>query len=288
MGQLDTITVVQQTSRSLIVGWTYIPVGVDAAAPARVQISRSDVENEGFALLAEVDAARGWYEDTDVDVLDRWATTFYKLRLIVGERVVDYPPHRLSDALDAVARALRNHTLIYIRHAGVPILVYQSIRSGERCRTCWDAVLRKITRSDCPSCFGTGKETGYYSPVLTLGVMGVEGKINTIGDRVEQDATVEMLLAHYPVLRPNDIVYEIDTGRRYRLQQVLPTEKHRMLINQSVVGYALSPSNAEHAIPIPDITKLDPFLVRTTAPARIVSSTDGERFNYQKFSIVDY
>jgi len=118
--------------------------------------------------------------------------------------------------------------------------------------------------------------------------MGVEGKSNTISDRVEQEATVEMLLTYYPVLRPNDLVYEIDTGRRYRLQQVLPVEKHRMLISQSATGYALAPSSAEHNIPIPDITKLEPFLTRVAAPIRNVSSTDGERFDYQKFSTVDY
>ena len=287
-GKLDDIVVTQQTSRSLIIGWLFIPFGVADPAAARVRVYRSDVQSSGFTLVAELPAERGWYEDTDVNTLDRWSKLFYKIELIVDNTVTSYSPVGLNEAVDSIARALRQHTATYLRHAGIPVLVYQTIRGGDRCPVCWDAVLRKVARANCESCYGTGYVTGYHAPVLTLAAMGVEGKQNTISDRIEQDAMLEMLLSHYPLLRPNDIIFEVDAGRRYRVQQVAPIEKHRMLINQSVTGFALSTSNTEHDIPIPDISTMTALLSRVAAPHRLVSSTDGERFDYSPFSTIQY
>jgi len=287
-GKLDGIVVAQQTSRALIVGWKFIPFGVREPASAKVKIYRSEVENTGFSLISTVPASKGWYLDDEVDILDRWMTAFYKLELIIDGVTLTYGPHRVNGTVDVQARSLISHMRKYLRLAGLPVLVYQYLDNGDRCPDCWDPILRKTTRSNCLLCFGTGYQTGYHEPVLTLAAMGVEGKSNIVNERTEQEAMIEMLFANFPVLRPGDIIYEIDAGKRYRVKQSLPVEKHRMLINQSALGYGLQPTDVENNIPIPDISKLDPVLKRVYATHRKVSSSDGESFDYSPFDKIKY
>ncbi len=287
-GKLDSICVAQQTSRSQIIGWQFYPFGVKAPSDAIVEIHRSSVENDGFSLVGRVPANQGWYQDESVDVYDRWELPNYKLVLIVDGETIEYPPTRVNGSTDVVARTLTKHVETYLKLAGIPVLVYQYLSNGDRCPDCWDAILQQPVTSNCDSCFGTGFLKGYHFPIQTLAVMGVEGKQNIVAERIEQELTIEMLFSNYPVLRPSDVIYEIDTGKRYRVQQVLPVEKHRALINQSAVGYALQTTDAEHDIPIPDFTKLESVLRRRYAPHRKVSSSNGESFDNQKFDPVPF
>jgi hypothetical protein len=286
-GKLDGIVVAKQTNKAQIVGWRFIPFGVAEPAAAKVKVWRSASPDSGFEQIATVPALKGWFFDEDIDLLNRWSVFYYKLDLVVDDIAQGYGPVRLEGTNDKIASGLVKHRNTYLRMAGLPVLVYPYLESGERC-SCWDAVLRKSTISNCPTCFGTGYLSGYYPPILTLAQIGVEAKQNLVGERIEQEAAVEVMMSNYPVLRPGDVVYEIDAGRRYRIQSITPSEKGRMLIAQDAVGYALQTSDAEHNIPIPEIDKLEPVLRRNFSPHRLVSSTDGEAFNYSSFDQTRY
>lgn len=288
-GKLQALVVAQQNSQAQIVGWQFIPFGVSLPQNAKVKIYRAEVANGPFDLIASVKAERGWYYDDTVDLLDRWTTVFYKLELVLDDgTTTEYDPIFLNHATDAMSRNMVKHMNAYLRLSGIPVLVYQYIDSGERCASCWDPVLHKTTQADCPDCLGTGFLNGYHAPVLTLAALGVEGKQNIVNERVEQEVTIEMLLSNFPILRPGDIIYELDAGKRYRVQQVLPVEKHRMLVNQSALGYALNTTDVEHELPIPALSEIDPILKRKYSPHRQVSSTKGGDFDNQPFDTIKY
>ena len=286
-GKLDGIIVAKQTNQAQIVGWRFIPFGVAEPAAAKVKVWRSASPDSGFEQIATVPALKGWFFDEDIDLLNRWAVYYYKLDLVVEDVTQGYGPVRLEGSNDRIAAGLVKHRNTYLRLAGLPVLIYPYLAAGERC-SCWDAVLRKSTVSDCSGCFGTGYLSGYYSPILTLAQIGVEAKQNQVGERIEQETVVELMMSNYPVLRPGDVVYEIDAGRRYKVQAVTPSEKSRMLIGQDALGYGLQPTDTEHNIPIPEIDKIDPVLIRKYSPHRLVSSTDGEAFNYSSFDQTRY
>jgi len=286
-GKLDGIVVAKQTNKAQIVGWRFIPFGVAEPAAAKVKVWRSASPDSGFEQIATVPALKGWFFDEDVDLLNRWSVYYYKLDLVSDGITQGYGVVRLEGVNDSIAAGLVKHRNTYLRLAGIPVLVYPYLAAGQRC-SCWDAVLRKSTVSDCGTCYGTGFLSGYYSPILTLAQVGVEAKQNQVGERIEQETIVELMMSNYPVLRPGDVVYEIDAGRRYKVQAVTPSEKSRMLIGQDALGYGLQSTDVEHNIPIPEIDKLDPVLIRKYSPQRLVSSTDGEAFNYSSFDQTRY
>ena len=124
--------------------------------------------------------------------------------------------------------------------------------------------------------------------VLTLATVGVEGKSNQAGARLSQDAAVEMQFSNYPILRPDDIVYLVDKGNRYRIQQISPAKKHKFLINQSISTVAIKPTDVEHDLPIPDLTQITPILSRRRAVHRLSPITDGESFDERPFRIIPF
>lgn len=274
--RLDDLVVAQQSSAQQVVGWKLLGIG-PLVATAQVEISRSYVDNSGFELIATVLASQLFYEDTDVNLYDRWRAVFYKLRLLdVTGAYRDYGPIRVSGELDGPAKSIIRNVRTQLRiGAGNPVLVYQKrFNDLQRCVDCWDPVLKQITRSDCATCFNTGFEGGFHTPILTLAWIYPESRSNHPTDRLEQPDSVQCLAANFPVLRPRDIIYEIDTGRRYRVGTITPTEKNRMLLSQSFTAEGLNPSDIENTLPIPAISSLIPVMSRFRAPRRSMLNQD--------------
>jgi hypothetical protein len=268
--RLDDLVVAQQSTSQQVVGWKLLGIG-PLMATANIEISRSYVENSGFELIATVPATQLFYEDTDVNLYDHWRVTFYKLRLLDATGAYrDYGPLRVSGELDGPAKSIIRNVRTQLRiGAGNPVLIYQKrFVEAQRCTDCWDPVLKQITRSDCVTCFNTGFEGGFHTPILTLAWINPESKSNRPTDRLEQPSSVQCLAANFPILRPRDILYEIDTGRRYRIGVIVPAEKNRMLLSQSFGAEALNPSDIENTLPIPAISSMIPVMARFRAPRR--------------------
>lgn len=269
--RLDNIVVAQQTADSQVVGWTLLGIG-PAANGAVVEVHRSYVENDGFDLIATVDASVGFYRDDTVNLFDRWRFPYYKLTVVdsLGNRR-EHRPARVSGALDGIAISIIRNTNIQLRQGGNPILVYaRKSDESDRCTACWDTVLRKVTVSFCEVCFNTGYSGGYYAPILTLAVISPEVKSIAAGDVSRQPSTTSALFGNYPVLRPRDLVYELDTGKRFRIVTIAPVEKQRMLLNQTVTLEGLAAGDVENRVVVPQISEMVPVLSRSTAPNRYV------------------
>lgn len=272
--RLDQLIVAQQTTDTQIIGWKLLGVGA-LAQSASIQIYRSYVDNDGFTLLATVPAVGPFYRDTTVNLLDRWRVPYYKLTIVdLNGHTRTYGPLRVNQGLDGVAINAINATNAQLRFGGNVVLIYQrKFDISDRCSNCWDAKLRKPTMSNCPVCFNTGFEGGYYAPILTLATIVPDIKANVPGDATRQVSTVSALFSNYPVLRPKDLVYEMGTGERYRVFRIDPAEaRQRMLVNQNVIMEALNTSDIEHRLEVPDPATLVPVLERPNAPSRLLIS----------------
>ena len=263
------IVVAQQTTDSQVIGWQILGIGHPMIG-AVVNVYRSYVENTGYDLIATVPATSLVYRDETVNLTDRWRIPFYKLEIVdsLGNTRMSAPV-RVSGEQLAPGIDLVRATITLLRLGGNPILVYQRrFDTTERCSNCWDPKLRQVTLSNCEVCYNTGYNGGYHLPVLTLAIIVPEMKVDTPGDTTRQQSSTESTMSNYPLMRPRDLIYEINTGRRFRVVAVRTAEKHRMLINQTLQLEILNPSDIEHRLAVPEISTLTPVITRARASHR--------------------
>lgn len=268
--RLEDLVVAQQSDTQQVIGWRLVGIG-PLVATAVVELSRSYVENDGYELIATVPASQVFYEDSTVNLYDRWRVPFYKLRLVdTNGAYRDYGPIRVSGELDGPTKSIIRNARTQLRiGSGNPVLFYQRrFDTTQRCPDCWDPVLKQVVLSDCLSCFNTGFVGGYHAPVLTLASIAPEAKGDQTTDRTEQSATVQCFTINFPILRSRDFMYEIDTGRRYRIVTIQPGEKNRMLVSQVFTAEAINPVDIEHKVPVPPVDQLTPIISRFNAPRR--------------------
>jgi len=263
--RLVEVHVFQQTSDAQVVGWTYVPVGGAPTSGATVKVERSYVEHEGFEVLdAAVTASQGFYKDTSVNLHDQWRRVYYRLTLDDG---VNDPKvigtYWMENELPGPARGFIRNTETLLRLGGVPILIMQRVfDTSSRCTSCWDPVMGMTTSSSCTECFNTGYTGGYHSAILTLGQLQPAAKQSDPSDTLRQSRNTAILIANYPILRPRDLIIELNKGRRYRVGGISTAEYGRALINQTAALVALNPSDVEHQVDHPDPSTLEPLFHR--------------------------
>ena len=276
--QLLELRVYQQTSDAQIIGWA--PVGNDLDN-ASVAVYAKYAETADEELVLTTTASARFASIDTLKLRDQWRVVFY--RLVVTDaagatREYDHI-HLDGDRVIGPVKGLRLNVRTQLRLGGDPVLIYQRVGgSGTRC-ACYDVKLKKVTRSNCPSCFNTGWVAGFYPPILTLAQITPEHANAVPGDTERQDTTAEIMVAEYPELRPRDMIYEVGTGRRYRVGSIQHTEYNRQLIHQTFQGTRLNVNDVEHTVTVPDPDTLTPVMARVDAPRgrrTIVVANPGE------------
>lgn len=262
--RLVDVHVFQQSSDAQVVGWTYVPVGGAPTSGATVKVERSYVQNDGFTTLAAaVPASQGFYKDTEVMLHDQWRRVFYRLTIDDGVNDVKVAGiYWIEHELPGPAIGLLRNVETLLRLGGVPVLIMQRVFDLDNRCTCWDPVMGQTTSSSCELCYGTGFAGGYHTPILTLAQIQPESKQSGPGDTLRQPRQASALFSNYPILRPRDLVVELNKGRRYRVGPINTAEYGRIIVNQSAVLEGLNPSDIEHRINHPDPSTLEPLLRR--------------------------
>jgi hypothetical protein len=277
--RLLDIRVYQQTSDEQIVGWS--PAGGDLDQVAVQVYARYAETADDEKLVLTTTASARFARVNNVRLRDQFRVVIYRLFVTDGNGATrEYNNIRLDgDREIGPVKNLRLSVRAELRRGGDPVLVYQRVSAnGVRC-SCYDKVLKKLTRANCELCFNTGWLVGYYPPVLTLAQISPEIHNAVPGDHERQELTSNMLLAEYPQVRPRDMIYELDTGRRYRVGSVLPTMFNRQLIHQTFPAIRLNPGDVEHNVPVPDPDTLEPVMTRVHAPRgrrNVVVANPGE------------
>lgn len=253
--RLDDITIIQMDSSSIYVTWK---VFSGQGETAFAEILRSKSSDGPYSIVNRVNVTQGWYKDSDIYSQDRWAVYYYKVRVVDSSgRTIEYGPISLASSMDPMVSHIANHFPIYLRRAGLDILIFKKKGVGdERCQTCYDPELNKTTISNCPECGGTGYKGGFYSPIRTLAVVGIEQKSNQISTRKTQEAVIGGIFANFPVLSLGDFIYTVGTGKRYEIMEITPVVLHGALVSQNCNMHTVKPSDAIEKIAIPDLTKL--------------------------------
>lgn len=257
MIRFDALNVYQVSPAARIVHWLLTPTNEDLT-DLKVDVYRSYSPDQDFEKIATVEYPTTYYRDTEVNVTSFWREVYYRVTAVLRDETYESPAQGLNPAFAAIAKEMIRRTDVLLRFAGVPAMVYLR-RHGERCPDCWDNVLQKVTTSKCLTCFATGYKGGYYDPILTLINIVPERKTDQPDIVLRQPTQTSFKMGVYPLLRPADIIYEVNQGSRWRVDEIMPSEIERVLTVQDFVATRLVSSDIAHKLPIPE--GLEPAII---------------------------
>lgn len=151
-------------------------------------------------------------------------------------------------SLYVVEEHLYAHRYVY----GVPTLIYKKRMDGDRCPDCWDEVLKKVTKSNCKTCFGTGRIEGYYPPIEAWMKIEAAPKQEAVAEQGAVQVKRTMAeFTNYPELRPRDLIFEPQHHFFWLVNTVQGPEKNRSIILQQAQLMAVNRSDVEYKLDIP-------------------------------------
>ena len=250
---LEHAVFVEIASRAaVIVSWWIRPTNEDLEQTTVTVLRGYSLEGQ-FESIAEVPGTQQYFRDSGSLIRDKWREVYYKLRVTSPDGSADESgAYGVASQPTLETIATRRRTDIALRFEGVPCLIYVRRGEGERCPDCWDPVLQKVGSSTCPRCFNTGRLGGFYSPIMTQVKINPVAKVNEPSDTLRQVSQTTAMCSFIPIVSPRDLIYEINTGKRWRLVSVQPTEHHRVTIHQDInTMIEINPGDIEHKLPIP-------------------------------------
>ena len=250
MVEFERVDVYQTSPGVSIVHWSFKPTNEDLSGLV-MEISRSYAPNDGFEKVGEAVYPQTYFRDVTLNVYDHWRDAYYRLSAVFQGRTLEFGPATVGSDFPPQAREMTRRVEVELRFSGMPMMVYLK-RQGPRCSACWDEFLKKATDARCPKCFATGYEGGFYEPVLTLGNFLPEEKRDLPETTRRQDSQTALKMSNFPLVRPQDVIYLVNSRTRWRVVQVTPNRMHDCIVHQDPVVVAkLNPTDIEHDLPIP-------------------------------------
>lgn len=203
------------------------------------------------------------YIDGAVKLIDTEKVYYYQIRAVEffnGTPVQTFTsgPYTWEGDPDLVAMyVIEEHLFKHEFVSGTPMLIYKKLKEGPRCSECWDKVLKRVTKSNCSTCHGTGfmggAEGGYYAPIphwVDFNPDPKQVQIAEFGARQPRQTDIEF--TNYPILVPGDMLVELTVNRFWRVSNARTTEKNRVTMLQICRLDEINRSDIEYEIKIPD------------------------------------
>lgn len=136
---------------------------------------------------------------------------------------------------------------------GVPAMIYRKIHDGVYCPQCWDNILKRVTQSNCTTCYSTGRFGGYYPPIDAWMKFEPDPKVEMVADwGKKQSSQTDILFTNYPLLSPDDIIVEVKPNRFWKVENVRYPEKNRTILLQMARLNAVNLTDVEYKIVVPE------------------------------------
>lgn len=147
-------------------------------------------------------------------------------------------------------RKMQRDLSVAFKFNGIELAVLKRRHWGTRCTVCFDTLTKKVTDSKCNTCFGTGFEGGYFTPVRVIGRIGVQNIQTNITPQDKADINKKRLtILAYPEIEVDDIVVDIQQNKRYIIQHRSTTELQTVPVHQVLTVSELARDSIEYRVP---------------------------------------
>jgi hypothetical protein len=224
-------------------------------------VDRGESPTEMHQLNASPIAAKGLdeYVDHTANVTDLDKIYYFRVRAVEFQgatpvQTFTSPSTTWDGDLDLVGLYIVEEHLFAHRWVyGVPVMIYKKRRDGVYCPECWDDVLQRVAKSNCRTCYGTGRLDGFYAPIEAWMSLEPDPKMEQVVDwGKRQQGQTDIQFTNYPLLSVDDLIVELKPNKFWKVSIVRAPEKNRTVILQLCRLDAVNPSDVEYKIPVPD------------------------------------
>ena len=153
--------------------------------------------------------------------------------------------------IQLLRRKMQRDFSVALKFSGMDIAVLKRRHWGIRCRACFDLLTKKVTKSKCNSCYGTGFEGGYFNPVRIKGRVGVDNIQTQITEKDKADINKKRLtVLDVPDIEVDDVIIDVQNNKRYIVQTVHSTELQTLAVHQQLTISELATDSVEYRIPV--------------------------------------
>ena len=153
--------------------------------------------------------------------------------------------------LQLLRRKMQRDFSVALKFSGIDLAVLKRRHWGIRCRDCFDLLTKKVTKSKCNTCYGTGFEGGYFNPVRVPGRMGVSNVQTQITEKDKVDINkTRLTLLVVPEIEVDDIIVDVQNNKRYIVQTRHATEMQTLAVHQQLTVSELAKDSVEYRIPV--------------------------------------
>ena len=233
--------------------------------------SEERIDEYDFFVLRSIDGPAGPFRqiagpfyntfqlrDGDVQRLHKWRNYFYKIRWVhrASGREQEAGPVRLEAPADRIAMEIRRREhLLFREFNGRKVFHFPRLTFGQRCQHCWDQGSRgnfiaRRTQQNCATCYDVGFVGGYTSP-MSIWVQFDPSPIATQRTDLKEHQFIQTTArtTFFPPIKPKDMIIEAE-DRRWRVERVSFTEKHRAIIRQELVLSEIARDDVRYSVTV--------------------------------------
>lgn len=258
MATLKTATVDSFNKDFNFIEWEFadpVPTGNKS-----IEIYRSEVPGESlseFDLITTLAITEGNYIDNGIDNLyvhnRKW---FYQLNLVDNDTLDETILLSQPVTSDEGPRDYAAREILYRKKLSLERFTQRSFYLlkrrtwGTHCSACWDETLFRSSDPNCPVCYGTGWEMGYFSPIKFEGMANPSPTYNQLLPFAKWKPSDSLLtMLNFPYIIEGDILVD-DEGSRWIVVQKRPMEKLGRVIEQRLQISIIQPDDIVYTIPV--------------------------------------
>lgn len=211
----------------------------------------------GFDLIDTISGTEGSFVDSTVaNLYEHNRKWYYNIKLIDDDLAEEYLLlNKAVTAYDSPQDYAARH-ILFLKELSLERFTqrtYYLIKRrtwGTHCSVCWDDTLYRATNANCPTCYGTGWELGYFNPIRFKCMSNPSPSYNELLPFAKwkpSDAMLTML--NFPDIVEEDIIID-DKGDRWIVIQKRSVEKLGRTIEQKVQIAKLMPDDVAYTLPV--------------------------------------
>ena len=205
--------------------------------------------------------------DNQVNRLSKWRRFFYRIRALDTVSNAETISEVSQIAIPSLTEQKR-YQLEIIRlerlllqgvgavpgFVGIKCLIFNRRTFGQRCTQCWDFLKKKVSVSRCLTCFGSGFNLGFHTPIImhiNFSPSSESPELSEIGE--QQQNVIDAWTTNFPILTGGDLIIDQE-NIRWRVIGQSRTEMRRSPTRQMLKLYQISPDDIEYSVPFdPDL-----------------------------------